>query len=62
MTKMGIETGIHYKPIHKMSMYRTNTKLPVTEEVGQQIVILPTHPNLTEQDVSKIIECANKFC
>jgi len=62
MSKMGIETGIHYKPIHTMSMYKNNAKLPVTEQVGKQIVILPTHPNLTEQDVSKIIECTNKFC
>jgi len=57
-----IETGIHYKPIHTMKYY-TNKKtiLPNTEGFGAQIVSMPTHPNLTESDISKIIEKANKF-
>jgi len=62
MANARIETGIHYKPIHKMSMYKSNVKLPVTEEIGQQIVTLPTHPNLTEENMDRIIESVNKFC
>lgn len=62
MSEIGIETGIHYKPVHKMSMYKNDVKLPVTDEISQQIVTLPTHPNLTDDDTSKIIESVNKFC
>ena len=62
LNKLGIETGIHYRPIHQMSLYRSNEKLPVTERVSQQIVTLPTHPNLTEENLNKIIESVNKFC
>lgn len=62
MSKMGIETGTHYKPVHKMTMYKTNAKLPTTEEIGQQIVTLPTHPNLTEENLTTIIGAVNKFC
>ena len=62
MSEIGIETGIHYKPIHKMTMYKDAAKLPITETVGQQIVTLPTHPNLTDDDLTKIIESVNKFC
>lgn len=58
----GIETGIHYKPVHEMTMYKTNAKLPTTEEIGQQIVTLPTHPNLTEENLTTIIEAVNKLC
>lgn len=61
MLENGIETGIHYKPIHKMSMYSDDVKLPVTEKISQQIVTLPTHPNLTEENIYKIIESINKF-
>lgn len=61
MLERGIETGIHYKPIHKMSMYNNSVKLSVTEQISQQIVTLPTHPNLTEENVNKIIELVNKF-
>ena len=61
MLENGIETGTHYKPIHKMSMYSDDVKLPVTEKISQQIVTLPTHPNLTEENITKIIESVNKF-
>ena len=57
----GIETGIHYKPIHHMTYYKKKVKLPNTEEVASQIVSLPTHPNLTEGDISRIIKQVNKF-
>ena len=61
MLENGIETGTHYKPIHKMSMYSDDVKLPITEKISQQIVTLPTHPNLTEENINKIIESVNKF-
>ncbi|MGI0004227.1 MAG: DegT/DnrJ/EryC1/StrS family aminotransferase, partial [Candidatus Nitrosotenuis sp.] len=58
----GIETGIHYKPIHSMKFYANKkTVLPNTENFGTQIVSVPTHPNLSESDVSRIIEKINRF-
>ena len=62
MADLGIETGIHYRPVHTMTMYKTGTNLPVTEEISKQIVTLPTHPNLTEENLDKIIEATNEFC
>ena len=47
-----IETGIHYKPIHKMSMYSNKMKLKVTDKIANDIVSLPTHPNLSQDDIS----------
>ena len=61
LLKKGIETGIHYKPIHTMSMYKLKNNLPITNNVGNTIVSLPMHPNLTENDIDKIISSANKF-
>jgi perosamine synthetase len=61
MKNMGIETGIHYNPIHTMSMYKSKTKLPITENVGKKIVSIPIHPNLSDNDVEKIINSVNKF-
>lgn len=62
MSHLGIETGIHYKPIHTMSMYkRYRTHLPVTEKIENQIVSIPTHPNLKDEDVSYIISEINRF-
>jgi dTDP-4-amino-4,6-dideoxygalactose transaminase len=61
MSLEGIETGIHYKPIHKMTLYSQNKKLPITEQIGREIVSIPMHPNLNEKDVGRIIKNVNKF-
>ena len=61
MSQNGIETGIHYNPIHKMSFYKSRTKLPLTEKISKELVSIPIHPNLSESDVSKIIKSVNKF-
>lgn len=61
MSEAGIETGIHYRPIHTMSMYKNKTKLAITEKVGCEIVTLPTHPNLSDDDISRIISTVNDF-
>ena len=57
----GIETGTHYKPVHTMSMFNSIANLPITEKVGNEIVTIPIHPNLSEHDVDKIIFNINKF-
>lgn len=53
----GIQTGIHYPvPIHKQPAY-INSKhegLKVVERVVEQIVSLPMHPYITEQDLKRI--------
>lgn len=59
--KQGIETGIHYKPIHQMTYYKNKTKLATTEEVTKEIVSIPVHPNLTNENVDFIIHQINKF-
>jgi len=61
MQENGIETGIHYRPIHTMSMYKNRINLPVTEKAGKEIVSLPIHPNLSESEIDKIIKFTNKF-
>jgi len=61
MLDHGVETGIHYRPIHTMSMYKQKLSLPITEKAGQNIVSIPIHPNLTNLETEKIINLINKF-
>jgi len=62
MSQQGIETGIHYSPIHKMKLYNdASIKLPHTEKISKKILTLPMHPNLTHKDVDLIIKYTNKF-
>ena len=61
LSENGIETGTHYKPIHQMSMYKNEGKLPITDSVGKKIVTIPIHPNLKNSEIEKIISIVNKF-
>jgi len=59
LSEKGIETGIHYKPIHKFSFYKSKNRLPITEKISKEIVTLPTHPNISENDLKRIIKTVN---
>lgn len=61
MSDAGIETGIHYNPIHQMCMYKGKHDLPITERVGKHIVSIPIHPNLSDVDIDRIVTSVNKF-
>jgi dTDP-4-amino-4,6-dideoxygalactose transaminase len=52
----GIQTSIHYRPIHLFSYYQkvVGTKalrLPKTEYVGEHEVTIPLHPLLTNEEI-----------
>ena len=61
MEEMNIETGIHYRPIHTFTMYKNTDKIPITEKISKKIVSIPIHPNLTENNIDKIIVNVNRF-
>jgi perosamine synthetase len=61
MKNNGIETGIHYLPIHKMKFYNSKSKLPITDEITEGIVSLPIHANLKQNDIEKIVKMTNRF-
>jgi len=52
-----IETGIHYKPNHMLTYFQTTpadqggNDFPVTEKIYSQILTLPLHPDLIEEDI-----------
>tara|TARA_B110000014_G_C20123578_1_gene596793 strand:- start:258 stop:1334 length:1077 start_codon:yes stop_codon:yes gene_type:complete len=60
LKQSGIETGNHYSPIHKFSLYKNNVSLPLTEKIGDEIITIPIHPNLTNNQITKIIKIINK--
>ena len=57
-----IPTGIHYKPNHLLSFYGNGSvKLPVTENVYNEILTLPLHPELEISDVEEICTIINNY-
>jgi dTDP-4-amino-4,6-dideoxygalactose transaminase len=60
LKKRGIQTSIHYPPVHLFSYYKKILKkdqvrdLMNTEEYGRRVVTLPMHPLLKRNDVENI--------
>lgn len=56
-----IECGIHYKPNHLLTKFKSDANLPVTENVYNQILTLPCHFDLTEHEQSLVINKIRNF-
>ncbi len=58
MMQRGIQTSIHYPPIHQFTSFRKilpeSSDLKVTEEIGRRLVTLPLFPDLTREDVELV--------
>lgn len=60
----GIQTSIHYPPVHTFSEYRraeteaTAEDLPLTEAIGRREVTLPLSPRMSEKDVAAVATAA----
>jgi dTDP-4-amino-4,6-dideoxygalactose transaminase len=61
MRKAGIQTSIHYPPIHHFRYYQSrypNVNLPITEAVASREVTLPLYPLMKDEDVAYVLETA----
>lgn len=53
----GIETSIHYPPVHGFSLYRDPAlELPETEGYARATITLPLFPELTEEQQGMVVE------
>jgi dTDP-4-amino-4,6-dideoxygalactose transaminase len=52
----GVQTSVHYPPIHRFSAYRDSLPRPLTrtDDVADRIVTLPLFPHLTETQVDTV--------
>ena len=60
-----IQSGIHDKPNHLLSYYADSSSgvgsLPVAEQFYEELVTLPLHPLLTEEDQERVIQATLSF-
>lgn len=60
LTKRGVGNGVYYPtPIHRLPSFSLDIDLPSTERVAQQVLSLPVHPALTQQNLETIVEVVN---
>ena len=58
----GIQTSIHYPPVHQFSFYRNlaqghTASLPKTEDIGRRQLTLPLYAGMTESQVDYVCDC-----
>ncbi len=55
----GIPTGMHYKPSHLLTLFGGGAvSLPRAESLAEELVTLPLHPGLSDEDVNYICDAA----
>jgi dTDP-4-amino-4,6-dideoxygalactose transaminase len=63
MHAAGIQTSIHYPPIHQFSYYRQvypGVVLPETELAAKREVTLPLYPTMSDSDVNLVVSAARR--
>jgi perosamine synthetase len=62
LNNRGINTGVHYKPVHMYRCYGNRPVLPVAEQLFPRMLTLPLYPGLNDSDVSRVIDSVCQFC
>jgi len=60
----GIQTSIHYPPVHRFSFYQrrfADVSLPNTDNFCSRELTLPLHPSLSAEDVASVVEALGKL-
>lgn len=65
LDQAGIDVGIYYPvPVHKQKSIQGligDTTLPVAEKMAMEVLSLPVHPLLSEEDLERIVTEVNKL-
>ena len=61
MAELGVATNVHYKPLPMMTAYGKDcSKYPNAYDYYKNLITLPLHTKLTDEDVEYVCECLKK--
>ncbi|MBI4284248.1 MAG: DegT/DnrJ/EryC1/StrS aminotransferase family protein [Chloroflexi bacterium] len=64
LREFGVDAGVYYPtPIHKQPIYKEmgfDDSLPIAEMVSSQVVSLPVHPGLSQEELVKIVKAVEE--
>ena len=61
LAENGIETGVHYKPNHLLTKYKTDYALKNSEQAYQEMLTIPLHVGLQEEEVKKVVDKIKEY-
>ncbi|HEY6737758.1 MAG TPA: DegT/DnrJ/EryC1/StrS family aminotransferase, partial [Actinopolymorphaceae bacterium] len=57
LTAAGVGSGVYYPiPNHRLPSYAVDVELPETTRAAREVLSLPVHPALTDDDLARIVE------
>lgn len=62
LKKHGIAPGVHYYPVHMHPHYAPlNAQCPIAEEIWKRILSLPMFPDMTDEQIERVIAAVLSF-
>ena len=56
----GVGCDVYYPtPIHRLPSFNSKLDLPVTEELVKEVISIPVHPSLTQNELEQIVSVVN---
>jgi dTDP-4-amino-4,6-dideoxygalactose transaminase len=55
LAEQGIQTSLHYPPIHRFTAYDVDVELPLTEAYAARAITLPLFPTITEEQIGLVL-------
>lgn len=61
LADLGVGSGVYYPiPVHQLPSFGLDIDLPETATAADEVLSLPVHPSLTDDDVDTVIAAVNK--
>jgi dTDP-4-amino-4,6-dideoxygalactose transaminase len=52
----GVQTSVHYQPVHGFKVFQPQEPLPITEDYARREVTLPLYPAMADSDVDRVLD------
>jgi dTDP-4-amino-4,6-dideoxygalactose transaminase len=54
LAEEGVQTSLHYPPVHRFAAYSADAKVPVTDEYARRAITLPLYPGIEEPQIELV--------
>jgi dTDP-4-amino-4,6-dideoxygalactose transaminase len=60
LQEKGVQSAVYYPtPIHRLPSFHQDLDLPETERAAAEVLSLPVHPSLTQQELEQVVAAVN---
>jgi dTDP-4-amino-4,6-dideoxygalactose transaminase len=61
LLQAGIDTSVHFIPLHRMSAFATDAVFPVADELYRTMISLPLYPDMSALDIAYVADQAGNL-